>query len=251
MSKIQSVVPLGTQHRAYLRSKIGPEIKHSRSREPVTRSRMTVRGRFPSKKMGRMIDWESQLERRACYLFEFSPAIHAFREQPEPIQLIMSDRIAKYTPDFELIDFNGCIWIVEIKPLAHLQDAEVYEKLVAASLKYQSQGYEFIVITDEELINPVLESNLNLLRNYQTHHTPDELIQHALHWLQSLDSPTLLGLSEYLGSLATAYALLANLVLTVDLHTPLCPKAILELPQENHHETCLFSYRTAPEFERS
>lgn len=55
-------------------------ISSTRVREPITRSRGKVRGQFPSTKMGRMIAWESQLERRACYLFEFCKGVDTFRE---------------------------------------------------------------------------------------------------------------------------------------------------------------------------
>ena len=248
MSKNRNAVPIGTKHRARLCSKSSPDIPHNRSREPVTRSRMTVRGRFPSKKMGRMIDWESQLERRACYLFEFSRGIKEFREQPEAIQLIMGSRVAKYTPDFELTDYQGGKWIVEIKPLARLDDPTILERLIAASIVYQAQGYQFILITDKELITPSLESNLVLLRNYQTHHLSAELIQHAEHWVRSTSNPVLSNLNEYFESLSTAYALLANFVITTDLSLPIKEVTKLHLPQESGHETCLFSYRTAPDF---
>lgn len=82
-------------------------ISHNRVRNPVTPSRMTVRGQFPSKKMQRMIAWESQLEKRACYLFEFSSNIISFREQPEQLCIPYIDKIKRYTPDFEVILNTG------------------------------------------------------------------------------------------------------------------------------------------------
>lgn len=69
----------------------------TRVREPITRSRGKVRGQFPSTKMGRMIAWESQLERRACYLFEFCKAVEAFREQPIRLHIPFNKAIKRYT----------------------------------------------------------------------------------------------------------------------------------------------------------
>ncbi len=55
-------------------------------RKVVTPSGRKVRGYFPSKKMGRMVAWESQIELDAILLFEFSPGVISFQEQPEKIQ---------------------------------------------------------------------------------------------------------------------------------------------------------------------
>jgi hypothetical protein len=82
-----------------LRLNIAPQPKAERAREPVTPSRGLVRGQFPSTKMNRMIAWESQLEQKACYHFEYSPAVVAFREQPETLQFPYQNDMCRYTPD--------------------------------------------------------------------------------------------------------------------------------------------------------
>ncbi|BBB24610.1 TnsA endonuclease N-terminal domain-containing protein [Amphritea japonica] len=221
---------------------------HQRSREAVTRSRMTVRGRFPSAKMGRMVDWESQLERRACYRFEFSPAVLSFKEQPQPIRFRIGDQLAKYTPDFELELVNGETWFVEIKPLDHLRKPELAERLSLAAGWFKRNGYKFIVITDEELIHPDLESNLAFLRHFQTHEINESTVSHVCHWFDHIDAPTLGGLHEYFGDKATAYALLSQNLISTDLSDPFNLNSELFLLEENSYATLLFSYRTAPDF---
>lgn len=248
MSKKRNVVPLGTRHKATVRPKTATEAKHDRSREAVTRSRMTVRGRFPSVKVGRMVDWESQLERRACYLFEFSGAVQSFYEQPEPIRFWYGDKYSKYTPDFKLHLNNGDTWYVEIKPYAHLQKPEIADRLSLASEYYSEEGFKFIVITDQELIHPARESNLTLLKYYQAHILPVSIVEHANHWLRETDKATLGDMLQYFGSKASVYALICQGFVLTDLTTYLSSSSELYLPKEACNETLLFSYRTAPNF---
>lgn len=251
MSKNRNVVPLGTRQGATARSKTVHEAGHSRSREPVTRSRMTVRGRFPSAKIGRMVDWESQLERRACYRFEFSTAVLSFHEQPAPIRFWVGEKYTKYTPDFELCLSNGETWFVEIKPYDHLQREDLSQRLSFASECYLTRGHRFIVITDEELIHPVLESNLTHLKYFQTHELSETTIEHAHHWLQQAKDTSLGEMLEYFGDKVTAYALLCQSHICSDLSVPFSLNSELYLPEEDNHATLLFSYRTAPHFEIS
>jgi hypothetical protein len=210
---------------------------------------MTVRGRFPSAKIGRMVDWESQLERRACYRFEFSPAVLSFKEQPEPIRFGMGDYLAKYTPDFELSLVNGETWFVEIKPADHLYRPEIAERLSLASECYKRNGDQFIVVTDLELIEPNLESNLAFLRHFQTHENTASTFQYARNWITQTDLPTLGGLNEYFNDKVTAYALLCQGLITTDFSEYFSPDSEVRLPEENSYANLLFSYRTAPSFE--
>ena len=54
----------------------------SRARQPTRNFSGLFRGKFPSMKVNRMIHWESLLERDAIMLFEFSPGVASYREQP-------------------------------------------------------------------------------------------------------------------------------------------------------------------------
>lgn len=55
---------------------------HQRARKVISPSGGIVRGKFPSRKNGRMIHHEGLLELDAIYLFETSPEIARYREQP-------------------------------------------------------------------------------------------------------------------------------------------------------------------------
>lgn len=80
-----------------------------------------VRGYFPSKKMGRMIEWESPLERDAIVLLEFSPGVVSFQEQPRKVIFYIGGVPHVYFPDFEVVLTNGKVIDVEVKPALKLK----------------------------------------------------------------------------------------------------------------------------------
>lgn len=221
---------------------------NSRVREPITRSRGKVRGQFPSTKMGRMIAWESQLERRACYLFEFCKGIEAFREQPIRLHILFNDVMRRYTPDFELILQTGEIWYVEIKPANKLQDLVLLAFYQAVTKELASKGYQFVIVTDQELNHPIRENNLVLLRRYQGIYLPKELITKVAYWLSKKAISDLSELVKYLGSYQMAYSLLAQGHLSFNLEQPLTNHAIIYSHKENTDENRLFTGRTSPDF---
>jgi hypothetical protein len=234
---------------ATLRLDVSPQPKAERAREPVTRSRGQVRGQFSSTKMKRMIAWESQLEQKACYHFEYSPAVVAFREQPETLCFQYQDRMCEYTPDFQLTFFNGEIWYVEVKPLAKLFKPDILERLQLAHQFLAEKGYNFIVITDEELNYSTRIRNLSILRPYLRFEIPSYITQQAVTWLNHYTDPTLEGLSQFVDSKSTALALLAQFLICFDLEKPLTNSTLLFLdPTGDKHEACLFAYRTGPNF---
>lgn len=220
-----------------------------RAREPITRSRGIVRGQFPSFKMNRMIAWESQLERRACYLFEFSTGVEGFREQPITFKVPFYDRIKRYTPDFELILASGEIVYVEIKPLSKLEDTDVLAFYNNVSIQLNREGYQFIVITDDELINPIRERNLVVLRAYQQQLLSKYVVEQTINWLKQRAKPIYLKeLITFLNSIHKAYAFIAQGLISIDLDKPFSEETTIHYLKEDNHESYLFACRTAPDF---
>lgn len=221
-----------------------------RARNPVTPSRMTVRGQFPSKKMQRMVAWESQLERRACYLFEFSVSIDSFREQPRTFILPFKDKIRRYTPDFEVVWSTGEVYYFEIKP-SHKID-QLKEYFNAISIYLEEKGLGFSVLTDVELISPIREHNLILLRSYQNYILDQQHIN-ELQIISSLDECcfSFCDLADYFESDIVVYALIAQNYLFADLNKSLqqSHSILINKKRDITDENNLFIYRTAPNFE--
>ena len=88
-------------------------------------------GRFPSTKMGRMIAFESLLERDFIYLLDYDPAVEWFEEQPLSIEYLHEGKQLHYTPDFHLLE-DGQHVLVECKPERFVEAEENRRKFGVA-----------------------------------------------------------------------------------------------------------------------
>ncbi|MFT2098391.1 TnsA endonuclease N-terminal domain-containing protein [Marinomonas sp. 2405UD66-6] len=251
MSSKNIVVPIGARRGTRLNLNIASQPPIARVREPVRPTAGKVVGFFPSTKMNSQIAWESQLEKRACFLFEFSSCVISYREQPLTIYFPSDGYFRRYTPDFELILSGGERVYVEIKPASKLKNDSLKMKLRDISEFFHKQDCQFIVITDEELNQPTRQSNLALLRPYLSLKFNPELVNAATTFIQQSDCVDISDLSEFTGSLNTAYSLIAQGHIRINLDQLLCLNTLLTVPKEFNDETCLFKYRTAPNFERN
>lgn len=121
---------------------------HDRARTIVRPTGGIVRGKFPSRKNGRMVHHEGLLELDAIYLFEASPLIVRYREQPTTIRYPDGNRLRRYTPDFELLLTTGEIVMIEIKPIRRLRTEEVQHTFKCISDHMRRNGIPFAILTD-------------------------------------------------------------------------------------------------------
>ena len=100
-----------------------------------------VVGRFPSLKMGRMIAFESLLERDFIYLLDYNARVEWFEEQPLMIEYVEADRPLHYTPDFQVLEAGQCV-LVECKPESFVESVDNQRKFAAARrcTKAESHG---------------------------------------------------------------------------------------------------------------
>lgn len=250
MSNKNILVLSSAKRKVTPRLDIGRNDNFVRAREPVKRTVGRVVGYFPSTKNHRQVAWESQLEQKACHLFEFSTAISSYREQPRTIYFESQGVFRRYTPDFELTLNTGEVIYIEIKPLSKLKNLKLKTRLNDISNFWKLHGYRFVVLTDDELNLPSVHQNLKILRGYIRHHFESELATRAQGWLRAQHDKNLGGLIKYIGSPARAYSMIAQGIFLVDLRQPLSFKSMLSLPENLDYETFLFSCRTAPEFEK-
>jgi hypothetical protein len=194
-----------------------------------------MRGKFPSRKNGRMVHHEGLLELDAIYLFEASPRVVSYREQPQTIRFADGERLRRYTPDFELTLSNGELVLVEVKPCRSLQDAEVREKLEKVAAHFRRSAQQFAVLTDEMLRGEPRQTNVRSLY----HQTPLRWPTYAacVSALESLRSLGPLPWSVVKQRLADRDVHPANLLfnglLRCDLDTPLTGNTLLHPTEEN------------------
>ncbi len=136
---------------------------------PVRRIRSSHRscvGSHPSDKLGRMVRYESTIERDLIYLFEFDTTLITYEEQPFTIQCLTHDgKHQDYTPDFLAVHTNGH-WVYECKPEKLVND-ETTKRQVEIGTQWASENNcNFKLVTDKELrTGPRLE-NIKILWRY-------------------------------------------------------------------------------------
>jgi hypothetical protein len=101
---------------------------NQRAREAVSPSAGVVRGKFPSRKNGRMVHYEGLLELDALYLFETLPHIVSYRELTLTIYSPDVGRLRRYTRGFELVLSSGAMVLVGAKPSCSLQSPKNQHK---------------------------------------------------------------------------------------------------------------------------
>lgn len=84
-----------------------PESGRKRSREVITRSKTRPTGRYPSWKMGRMIDWESPHELNAFRLLDADAGVIAFFEQPLRVHYVLNGEAHVHYPDIAVLRREG------------------------------------------------------------------------------------------------------------------------------------------------
>lgn len=208
-------------------------------RKVVTRSGRRVRGYFPSRKMGRMVAWESQLERDALYLFEFSTGVLTYREQPERVHFPMGEEVRLYIPDFELVLEPDELCHVEVKPASKLVKPDVAQRFQAIVQHYDRIGRRFQILTEINIRHDRLLSNLKLLA-YHSGRLDAAALQGFVDNLLIKPARTFKDVAAALGCDANAYRLLASGKYCCDLSRAIGPDTVIAPAQESCHATLLF-----------
>ena len=149
-----------------------PGVTHCRARDIVRPTGGIVRGKFPSRKNGRMVHHEGLLELDAIYLFELSPHIAGYREQPLTIFYPDKGRMRRYTPDFELTLDTAETVLVEVKPRHSLEQPDVMHKLTCLREHFQRAGTRFVVLDDVVLRAEPRQSNARWIYHRAPRVTP-------------------------------------------------------------------------------
>lgn len=136
---------------------------HRRARQVISPSGGIMRGKFPSRKNGRLVHHEGLLELDALYLLEASPQVIKYREQPTTITYPDDGRVRKYTPDLEVTLHSGArIW-VEVKPAVFLVKEDIQHKLQCVAAHLKRSGQAFVVLTDEVLRQEPRQANVRTI----------------------------------------------------------------------------------------
>jgi len=135
-----------------------------RSRRVVTRSRFRPTGKYPSWKMGRMLQWESMNELHAFRLLDCDPRVTAFTEQPCEIVYVDGAETKRHYPDIYVeTDSSQELWEVKAECEASLSEVLTRTQLLTRGL--QQYGFTYRIVLDHELAKqPRLDNAKTMLR---------------------------------------------------------------------------------------
>lgn len=126
-----------------------------------------VIGNFPSYKMGRMVEWDSQVERDYLFYLEFDDDVIEYHPQPIKYQYSFKNKYHNHFPDFEVVRRSTPkLKYVEAKMYSTTQKPEFIEKTAAITAAMERDGFDYAVVTEVDLRVDPLFGNLKLLYRY-------------------------------------------------------------------------------------
>lgn len=208
-------------------------------RKVVTRRGRRIRGYFPSTKLGRMVAWESLLERDAILLLEFSPGVASYQEQPALVHYAHGLRMREYYPDFEVVLGCGSVLHLEVKPASKLALPAVAAKLRAVARHYAVQGRDYRIVTDQEIRREPLHSNLKTLTYLAVRPGCVLPARRDIEYHFTSGARTLQDAALLLGR-DTTMRLIATGRICCDLDKELGDETLLSIPTGGEHAALLF-----------
>ena len=208
---------------------------HRRSREVISPSGGIMRCKFPSRKNARLVHCEGMLELDAAYLFEASPQITCYREQPAKVPFPDGDRVRRYTPDFELTLTTGEIVWVEVKPALSLADEDVQHRLQMVREHMGRSERPFTILSDEVLRVEPRQANVRQIFHRMPRSAPtmDTAVMALRRCAEELPAPLHQAAATLAGVGLQPYSLLMMGLLRCDLSAALAPDTLITLAKEN------------------
>jgi putative transposase len=234
-------------------------IDHIRSSDPARRvggGRRNVTGRYPSKKMGVSIQFEShRVELAAIYEMEHSSDVLEYYDQPQSIKLLYASASGRrmgvlHTPDFFVLRENSAGWEEwkteeDLPKLAEHNDNRYRKEdkrwRCPPGEGYAAQfGLSYRVRSSQE-IDWKLQRNVQFLEDYfrgDSAVVPATIREHVLSYVAALPSITLRNLIETTSGIATPdqiFFLIADETVYVDLSSaPLAePDKVIVFPSKD------------------
>jgi hypothetical protein len=203
------------------------------ARRVVTRSGKHFRGKFPSRKLRKFIEWESIYEAETIRLFEFNVQVVSYQAQPSKEHYTDENGVVRdFYPDFRVHWADGRFMFVEVKSDADLSYAPTRHLLGLKAMAMQAQGKTYRVLTPKLIRKQPRFGNLKLLEAHMHLELSDQL-QGKLKQLDIDAKHRIADVAHYLGSMPKVFGALAVGVLRVDLELPLDENSLVWHP---HHK---------------
>lgn len=167
-----------------------------------------------------LVHYDSALADEALDIWALLPEIERIVAEPGKIRYELDGEWHRYTPDFLLYLRDGRRIVVEIKPLEEAYTPANQLRWEFYTTLFAQYGVIFVVLTEEQIRNPVLRANLGEIcaqRSLQLTERTKAIIEQL-----SVDDPKrFYSLAQRAGDRRQILAALAQGVLECDLYSPL------------------------------
>jgi hypothetical protein len=151
----------------------------------VTHIRSNICG-ITTNKRGRLVQFESEQERKLILLLERDGTVSDYISQPETLKFVGENNSPRqYTPDFQVWRTNGQVELHEVTVAQRRQTNERAQQREAAARQIcQQRGWIYHVHTEETLPSGYEYANLDTLATFRADSYDDEAI--SAWWVAQL-----------------------------------------------------------------
>lgn len=139
-------------------------IKRGPLRRPLQKNPGRRVGVFPSRKMGRGVYWDGEIELTFIRFLEVRADVRRYLEQPLRISMLLDGKRKLYTPDF-IIEEDQNLSVYEVKASYLVDEFTKIEELAKQILN--EVGIKYKIITENDLPNGDYKNNIELILRYQ------------------------------------------------------------------------------------
>jgi hypothetical protein len=119
-------------------------------------------------KAGRLVQFESWLERALILRLDRDPAVLDYQSQPETFTFVDDQgKVHRYTPDFKVWRQSGVIEIHEVTMSHRRQRVEIWRREQAARAICRERGWQYVLHTEQSLPQGAEQANLLALAGYR------------------------------------------------------------------------------------
>lgn len=134
-------------------------------RSVVSRSRTRPTGKYPSWKMNRMLEWESNIELLAFRLLDSDPRVRRFVEQPCEIVYIIAGETRRHYPDI-YVEYQREKQLWEVKDDRQASQPDVVDRTKLLTEELKPHGLIYRLVLGSELRTEPRLRNTNILLSY-------------------------------------------------------------------------------------
>jgi hypothetical protein len=131
-------------------------------RRVVSRARFRPTGKYPSWRMGRMVQWESHNEKLAFKLLDADPEVVSFSEQRCEIIFSQNSELKTHYPDIYVVR-DSAKELLEVKSQSEASDPEIAQRTALLAATLPRYGYSYRLWLDTDLKKQPALANADLL----------------------------------------------------------------------------------------